>query len=307
MYLIGSQALAHSINLPAWRRPADYDLIATPNEVEMLFDRHRDIVPHQSKQYPGKWGFSYRGKRYEIDSTENESNQFLRANRDRLICGYTNLDIDTGVYVIRPSTCYVYKRSHAGIPIHVEKTFADLIFLTEYFCGTDENDFFFLHSVELDLLKLLTSEAEARDSWRKRRINFNKPKEEFFKPAEHLRQMDHDSLHDLTCRWPELGPLYRDNLVNPDKALISMQKFNSRPLDYRLTMVQEEAIVIGLERFWMNNQELSQSKVYKLGLTKFVSSMCKGEFQKFCLDNIHLLKKPMWNFLENVRNELYAT
>ena len=51
MYLIGSQALAHSINLLAWRKPADFDLIATPNEAEMLFDRHRDIEPHQSKQY----------------------------------------------------------------------------------------------------------------------------------------------------------------------------------------------------------------------------------------------------------------
>ena len=150
----------------------DYDLMAAPIEVERLFNRIRNIEPRESKQYPGKWSFYFEGNRYEIDSTENASRHMLGAFKDNFVAGSVNLPIDAGVYYIKPSTCYVFKRSHAGTPVHVDKTLSDLIFLSDYFMGSElvENNYEFLNSFELVLLKELTKEAEARDQKRKARI-----------------------------------------------------------------------------------------------------------------------------------------
>lgn len=270
--------------------------------MQQLFDRIRTIgdTAHELKQFPGKWHFTYEGQRYEIDSTLNLSNDILRSYREDFIAGVTETPIDRGVYFINLATCYAFKRSHAGVPIHVDKTLSDLIMISKEFMGETEevNAYEFLNPRQKLLLTTLKVEAEERDKVRKKRINFNKPKEEFFKPAEHLRLYEHDKIHDVTCRWRTLGPLYRDNLVDPAKALIDMEKFANRDLDYRLTMAQEEAMVIGIERFYLNNRKLSAQTTYKLGMTKLIATLSKGRFQDFMLDHIHLLSKPKWDYLE---------
>lgn len=194
------------------------------------------------------------------------------------------------------ATCYVHKRSHAGTPIHVSKTLADLIFLNRQYLKDDEENFYqFLTVYQLELLQLLKQEAESRDKDRKKRINFNKPTEEFFKPAGHLREYDHDKLHEATKRWDK--PLYLENLKYPDKALIDNDKFFARDFEYRLTMVQEESCVLGLERAFIGKSvDLSPQKIYQLGLTDLISKMSKGRFQDFMLNNIHCLTKPKWDY-----------
>ncbi len=296
MWLIGSRALVEHVKL---RRPvADIDLMTTPQELEQLKSQATRAV--ESENHPGKWALTIDGYKVEVDSTSNKSRLMLSYDSWSSLSHMMELPfkIETLAQVPTLSTLWCFKRSHAGYPIYPDKTLADLILMSRELLGRElkETDYTtFLTGFEIELLAALRAEVKERFARRDRRMTFNRPAKDFFKSAQNMRTFDHDSLHDATYRWD--SPLYRDNLVDPTKALVDMDLFMSRPLEYRLTMAQEEAIVIGLERYYLNSPDMSDREVYRRGMTKFATDLCKGRFQDFILDHLHLMTVPMWDFM----------
>lgn len=303
MLIIGSTAAAQHMRLQ--RRPSDIDLMATPDEAAELLKLA--TWSKQSEKHPGKYMMLINYKRVEVDATSHLSRRLLTENDEyRNACVSHQMQLDLGksftVDVPKLSTLWAFKRSHAGFPINTEKTLGQLIGLSKAVIGTEFKETVydeFLNIYEQFLIKQLQEETRARFGSKLKRITFDKPAKEFFKPAQGVRTYDHDSLHEATYRWH--APLYRENLVDPNKALVDMKLFNSRPFEYRLTMAQEEAVVIGLERFFVDNPEMDGETVYRKGMTKFVVDLCKGQFQNFVLDHLHLITTPMWDFMSKFR------
>ena len=307
MLLIGSRALAYQMKPPKWRKPSDWDFVCDKVEfVEFLqkaHHNHKSVKWHESPKYPGKFLVVLDGNiRCEFDCTENQSRKLLNTFSSSYSDKIVEIPLCGGVWVGIPTlpVLWAFKRSHAGINVHAEKTISDLIIITRELCKDSDNNQWFRTPLIERLLTYLKEEAEERSNLREKhkKINFNVPSEDFFKTqANKLRKYPHDTLHEVICRWNSEGPLYKQNLKYPDKALIDMEKFNSRTLEYRLTMVQEEAGTIGLERFYIHGLAKHPQQVYQKGLVKLIVDLSKGSFQDFILDHIHLLTKPKWDYM----------
>jgi hypothetical protein len=295
MWVIGSKAVAEHMKV---RRPiGDIDLMATLDELEQL--KQKAQVATESQSWPGKWKLQINGKSVEVDATQNASRLMMTNPENREDFYSHTIDLGFGwADVPKLSTLYCFKRSHAGYPLYPEKTLADLIHISKVVIGTEMKETVrdqFLNGAEILLLNELRAEVKERFFIRDMAINFNKDAKEFFKPAQGCRTYDHDALHDATCRWE--APLYRENLKDPTKALVDMKVFNAHSLEYRLTMAQEEAVVIGVERFYMCDRTMPADVAYRKGMSKLIVDLSKGQFQDFLLDHLHLMTKPLWNFM----------
>ncbi len=293
--IIGSAALQYHMNDKLRRRPGDLDLMMNAKDLE----KFKENFPGkyiESHIHPGKWSGYVEGLgKLEIDATNNKSTRWITSALSGVpLTPVNHKGIDA--FIPRLEMLYFIKQSHAGTPVHLNKTLADLIHIGRHLFGTESAHIDVLNPGEHMIYQMLKDEAEARFIDRKGRINFNKPAEHFFGQSAAFRVYEHDLIHDITCRGHT--PLYRENLKYQDKALIDMDLFDSRSLDYRLDMVQEEAIVIGIERFYMQNRRLPEREVYRQGLIKLIGDLSKGRFQRFMLMNIHLLNEPRWSFLD---------
>lgn len=293
--IIGSTALQYHIKDKMRRRPGDIDLMMSAKTLEKFKEQFPGKY-HESVVHPGKWTGHVKGMpKLEIDATNNKSTRWMTSS----ISGVPLTPVNhMGIEAFIPGLemLYFIKQAHAGTPVHLNKTLADLIHIGRHLFGNKSADISVLSAGERMIYGMLKDEAEARFADRKARINFNKPAEHFFGQSAAFRVYEHDLIHDATCR--DYIPLYRENLKYEGKALIDMDLFDSRDLDYRLDMVQEEAIVIGIERFYMHNRNLPEREVYRQGLIKLVGDLSKGRFQRFILMNMHLLTEPRWPFLD---------
>lgn len=310
MWLIGSRALqSHGLQN---RAPSDWDIMCTPSEVEILKETfskepYFNYKFSESSKYPGKYRISCSKKEnervlygisLEIDATNNNSRWFLTESKHYGIwhhkTDWYGLEFD----VPSLEALWCFKRSHANYPIHVEKTVSDLVFLNNKLFGIDFKPYCipnWLHEDLWYLFDCLKREAKDRNKTRDKRISFNKPVEKFFNKQVD-REFDHDTLHRLTCRYEE--PLFEQHIAIPGHALIDMDSFFTMSFENQVTMVQEEAVVIGMERFWQFDKSLSSGVTFQKGLYKLLSDLCKGRFQDFALDNIQHIIKPRWGFME---------
>ena len=291
--IIGSAALQFHMKDKLRRRLGDIDLMMTTKDLESFMLKYPGKYV-ESAIHPGKWSGHVDGlPRLEIDATNNKSTRWMTSPISGVPLTQVNY---RGIEAFIPSIemLYFIKQSHAGTPVNLNKTLADLIHIGKYLFGNKSADIGVLHPGERMVYGMFKDEAERRFASRKARINFNKPAEHFFGQSASFRVYEHDLIHDVTCR--DDTPLYRENLKYQDKALIDMDLFDKRSLDYRLDMVQEEAIVIGIERFYMANRGLSEREIYRKGLIKLVGDLSKGRFQRFILMNMHLLNDPRWSF-----------
>ncbi len=300
IWLIGSEGVKHYLKDEMYRPCSDIDIMCTPDDLmqieHSLKKKNIPYVLRESPAHLGKYKLFIDNKAvYEIDATDNASRVFLTESYNEVKREVVDLPFINSALVPSLDMLYAIKLSHAGLPIHTEKTMLDLIRIGKILFG-DKAGCPILNQDEQKLFQMLKEEAEARDAKRKARINFNKPAEDFFKQSANFREYTHDKVHDVTCRWDK--PLFRENLKYEDRALIDMDLFMSRDLEYRLTMVQEESWVLGIERYFMNDRSLTSLNVYKKGVTKLIRDLSKGRFQDFMLTHMHLLAEPRWNALD---------
>lgn len=295
--LIGSRAADfRGIRLRQNIFKSDFDLVTTPKKFECFrdwFETYGNLK--ESSKHPGKftWQYHQAKTRYEIDATDNPSNQTLLDFIPPV--SHYSLGLDAVlkrsiiVSVAPLDVLYLIKRSHANYPIHFDKTISDLIKLSRHRFNHDTKSWEHLFYTQR------REEAKLRYGHTQHRINLNKPNMVFFKPAEGLRKYDHDWIHENTCKYDR--PLFEKCKRDLTLAKIERDLFEKLTFDDKLNMIQEEAVVIGIERFYLNGIVSDPIQVYRRGLAKFLRDLCKGWFQDFALDNIQHLTHPKWDYL----------
>lgn len=171
------------------------------------------------------------------------------------------------------------------------------------------NDIVALRKMDCEIIEPLYTSA--KNEWIKR---FGKPgaslnanKEEFFSTGVD-RYVDHDSLHETIAFYDY--PIFYDFLKEGEEVLTDKTKFFNMSFEKQLRAVQEEAMVLALERdiiplkekpnkFYVHNSYIKNIK-------KLVTQYSSGWFPKFISENWELVairisdKDPLEDFIDNL-------
>jgi hypothetical protein len=114
----------------------------------------------------------------------------------------------------------------------------------------------------------------------------------------------HDDLHKLVATHPEIGPLYTQILVTPDKALCDEKKWDNLSQELRLDDVREEAMVLTVERYLLPKLSNDYKSAYIQALNKICTTIAKNWFREFAIDHYPLLLECPKD-LEKITKEIY--
>lgn len=278
--LIGSRATPN-IFMRKTLDNSDFDIIMSGNQVEKL----KNIVGanrlKSSRKYEGKYKFlDDDGNRFEIDATDSQSNSILLdLCTDIDICvGRSTVPTFANVKAATATTNYAIKRSHAHRNVHWMKTMNDLSILQNYVQQT-------VMQFKLDnFFKARQNEADERYNNIDKKISLAKSNDEFFKPAEHLRQYVHDDLHVAVAF--NSRPMFERCKDDLERAEIKKRLWDKlSPLD-KTKMAVEEISVLALERFYIPDVRKADRKTYfMLAYRDLTTKMCKGWFRDFLIDD----------------------
>ncbi|GBC00959.1 hypothetical protein RclHR1_04010006 [Rhizophagus clarus] len=117
-------------------------------------------------------------------------------------------------------------------------------------------------------------------------INLNMSNEDFLDNEDNLfvqRRVPHDDLHELVKYGDH--PIYQGLKDDQSKAWIKKSLFEK--LDYRtkLNCVKEEAMAIALERYLIPMISKNQETSYNLALVRICTTLTRGWFRQFAIDN----------------------
>lgn len=305
MILIGSKAAEAHSALPRWRggKTSDTDYIGTRAELKILLDTldKMDLLEYynESKKFPGKYKIKTNTGIIEFDATDNPSNKLFERLDD-------NVTIKMfGLWVTVPSmkTLYLVKRSHMNYPVNWHKNYKDLISLGNSIELRAKNSWHDIFSEDhIALYNALRTEADERYNHLQDKIKLAGKEDKFFERSKDHRQYIHDDVHRAIAFHD--APMYERFKKDKDSALLSKELFEQSSMWDKVCLFQEEAMVIGIERFYLPAKTMPANKVYRAGAAKLLHTMCKGFFQDFGLDHIHMLQEPKWDFLHEFEEAL---
>jgi tetratricopeptide (TPR) repeat protein len=286
MIVIGSFALALLGHKPV-DDVRDLDLVGTAEDVERFRELHRAIIAGERAVFDHRHAFLLKPgngvEKVEIDFEQSESDRMLPALCRRKA---TVLGLEVGVPPVE--VLYLLKRAQGNVPVHYEKSTAGMLALKPLIGKiTARQDAFY---------RARKREIAERFALHRQRFTLSIRNEDFFDNSDHIRFYVHDDLHEVVAHHPE-GPLYRKCKRDLTLAKIDTDLFEQLSPADQLRMVQEEFMVIGLERYFVPNRELSAQQVYERGMHKTIRDLFVGYFQDFCLDHLdELLAAPPFDF-----------
>lgn len=288
MIVIGSYALALQ-GLRALDEVKDLDLVGTVDEVASFRSRHASRIAREHQEHGHRYVFFLKDgqpwSRVEIDTEGATSDLMLPA-----LCTTTARILDCDDVQLPPvEVLYLIKRAHANVPVHYNKTIRDVIRLKPLVGEIDAaQQAFYLQR---------KSECQKRYALHRQRFSLAIRNEDFFDLSNHVRLYEHDDLHEAVAHDPG-QPLYKRCKRDLTLAKIDTDLFEALSPQDQLRMVQEEFMVIGVERFYLQNKTLTPQQAYEQGMHKTIRDLFVGYFQDFCIDNIdRLLAPPAHNFL----------
>jgi hypothetical protein len=288
MILIGSQALAaHGLREPG--QVKDLDVIGTFDEVALLRGWLGERVQREREEHGHRQVFYLRAgepwQRVEIDHEQSPSDQMLPG-----LCTRTTSELLGGPVQVPPvEVLYLIKRAHANVPVHYDKTIRDLIDLKPRL-----GEF---SPAQLDFYHQRKRECQERYQLQRQRFSLSIRNEDFFDLSNHVRLYEHDDLHEAVAHTPG-QPLYKRCKRDLTLAKIDTDLFEQLSMQDRLRMVQEEFMVIGVERFYLSDRSLPREEVYRRGMHKTIRDLFVGYFQDFCIDHAdRLLVPPAHDFV----------
>ena len=180
---------------------------------------------------------------------------------------------------------YILKLSHSEYDIHWKKTINHLQLIRRL----TVIDLSSMTQSELNLLHDLKEYWKIVHKDRKRGITLNKYPESFFN-SKVKRKYCHDMLHRSVMYFDE--PMYKRILKNNHPVMVDQIKWTALSFDEKLKCAREEIYTIALERFIIpNDMKFCKHEAYRLALKKVVTTMTKGFFPLFIIDNYHILCK----------------
>ena len=282
MILIGSQALAaHGLRGP--QQVKDLDLIGRFDEVAVLRGWLGERVEREREEHGHRQVFYLRAgepwQRVEIDHEQSLSDQMLPG-----LGPHTTTELLGGQVQVPPvEVLYLIKRAHANVPVHYDKTIRDLIDLKPRVGEFSQ--------AQLDFYRQRKRECQDRYQLQRQRFSLSIRNEDFFDLSNHVRLYEHDDLHEAVAHTPG-QPLYKRCKRDLTLAKIDTDLFEQLSMEDRLRMVQEEFMVIGVERFYLHEHTLPCAQVYRRGMHKTIRDLFVGYFQDFCIDHIDRLVQP---------------
>ncbi len=312
IFLIGSRALPDNI-LERDIKNSDIDLIMSDSNYQDFISQFKTVNLKESSKYPGKYlGIVSNGNKFEqleIDATDNQSNHILRKMYVRNYKKYFTIQnisicgINFEVAVPKLEISYLIKKSHIKCPVNFDKNYSDYVQISKKI-NKSNVELFLQDEYVKEFYIERYNEAKERFENKQKKINFNVPNEKFFKKSEGFRIFDHDNLHVAIAR--NGVPVYTKCKRDPNKALIDNDMYFDLSFEDQASMIMEEATVIGIERFFLDTDDLEVIKnriknmdatdaesIYKKGLYKFVRDLCKGDFQD------HVLTIEMTNYINS--------
>lgn len=287
MIVIGSYALR--LNGIEVRASIDeVDLIGSPDEVDRFRVMHASDIVSERSMHGHRHAFTMsRGFPFRTVEIDTE-----RAPSDALLASLCPRSVDllgTATGVPSVEALYLIKRAHANVAVHYDKTIRDLIRLKPLIgpIGPRLDEFYQVRR------------QECRDRYRlnRQRFSLSVRNEDFFALSDHVRTYVHDDLHEVVAFQPD-APLYKRCKRDLTLARIDVDLFERLDPPDRLRMVQEEFMVIGVERFYLHDRSLPKAEVYNRGMHKTIRDLFVGYFQDFCIDHAdQLVDAPAHDFL----------
>lgn len=175
-----------------------------------------------------------------------------------------------------PIILYTLKVSHAYWDIHWDKTMYDIWQFQQRGWAILDQD---LH----DRLVQLWTKIHGP-----KKVNLGQSKDTFWHDAV-KRRYNHEWLHE---RVKFYGRALHENL-HPDHSdvLIDHQKFLNLSEFHQLQLAMEEVLTIAIERadLGIQSSKSDRLRAVKYAHKKLCTSMAKGWFAQFCVENAHLL------------------
>lgn len=239
MLLIGSRAVKHFF--PFYRRPKDYDFIASAHEVDHFLSNYKwkDISSHE-KKIRARITINERPVVFEFELTEKSPSGNLLAMVPNNVYRKDS-ELNLVYQVASPEILFLLKKSHICFNIHWKKNIADYLFLKE---RIDESK---LDGQWRGLFDLRFREIKERVKFKDR--DFDVDNSEFFKVSEKMinRMIPHDNLHFATCFYNR--PLFMEVKDDLSKAAMNPTKVDALPHNKKIQLIQEECMALALERY----------------------------------------------------------
>lgn len=238
MLLIGSRAA--KFHFPNFRRPKDYDFIATSKEVDRFLKRfpHKDTSKHINKRRAlVEINNSIISFEFDLIEAYPSSNILFKCDKNY---EYHDPIFGFSYRIASPETLFLLKKSHIPFNIHWHKNIYDYLFLKS---KINQNTLPSWWQGAYDMRA-----QEVKDRVCNKQMNFDVDNSEFFKKSEKFvnRIVPHDSLHYATCFYDR--PLFLLAKENATKAALSEYKLSLMSDSQKIEMIQEECMALALER-----------------------------------------------------------
>lgn len=184
--------------------------------------------------------------------------------------------------IASPETMLTLKMSHSFWDVHWDKTMSDIRFLQEKNIGPNWTLFDQLYSYWTFV-----------HGHKKAKLNVSN--EEFFTELVE-RQHPHDDLHKMMAFYDE--PLYKRIKRDQSKAAVDYDLFLLLDHEDKIKLCQEELYVVALERYVIPKQyRYGTYKAYIFAAKQLITSMTKGWFPRFIVENWKYLYKPHHDYI----------
>lgn len=268
----------------------DIDVVGSAVELEKFRSDNAEHILSEKSVGTHRMHFHTRSPdgaaRIEFDFEQSDSDRQLAAMSQ----GNTTRILGSSFHYPSINALYFIKRAHANNPVMFDKTARDLLRLKKYVTdATDE---------ELAFYRTRKKECQDRFASNRQRFQLSVSNEDFFALSDHIRTFVHDDVHEAVAHTKG-QPIYLRCKRDRSKAKIETGMFEELDLQDRLRMVQEEFMVIGLERYYVPDNSLSAYEVYMRGMHKTIRDLFVGYFQDFCIDHLDRLQEPPdFNFVK---------
>ncbi|EXX74096.1 hypothetical protein RhiirA5_409865 [Rhizophagus irregularis] len=135
-------------------------------------------------------------------------------------------------------------------------------------------------------------------------INLNMSNEDFLENEDNLfvqTRVPHDDLHELVKYGDH--PIYQGLKDDQSKAWIKKSLFEKLDYQTKINCVKEEAMAIALERYLIPMISNNQENSYKSALVRICTTLTKGWYRKFAIDNyprLSNLDKDLLSIANNI-------
>lgn len=286
MIVLGSRAARH--HLPAFRPPADWDLVVTPEEIGRIALAYDGSITEFVPSSPYKYRLMLHGERMiEVEVVEPGSSNALLAED---AASWPKIDTPVGLAHVPPlDYLWRIKKAHVYWPVHWDKNIADLHEIGAA-CG------FRPHARAEAFYALRLQECEAKFGHR-RRARLSMSNEAFFAKSEKAvgRVVDHDAIHEVVAYGER--PLFEAMKHDLSLATLSRDLFEAASEETKLRLVREEAMAIAIERYILTGKVGEGAVAYASALKRICTTLTSGWFREFAILNWPALREPDFDFV----------